>query len=183
LNEVAALIKAEDSTRPVSTIWGGTAGLGEMVAAMPAIDVWGINVYQGLDNQSVFDTWQSASEKPMYLGEYGADAWDSRGQGQENLAAQDEAVGILTRQLIDHYAIGSSGVALGGFIFEWADEWWKDGAGSPSVQDTAGIAPGGGPHPDQVFNEEYWGLVDIERNPRPAYGTIRDLYLPLADAQ
>lgn len=183
LKEVAALIKAADPTRPVSTIWGGTAGLGEMVDAMPEIDVWGINAYQGRDNASVFDAWQSISEKPMYLGEYGVDAWDSRGEGHENLAAHEEAVGALTQQLIDNYTDGSSGVALGGFIFEWSDEWWKDAAGSPAVQDKAGIVPegSGGPYPDGVFNEEYWGLVDIDRNPRPAYNALAELYLPLAD--
>ena len=144
--------------------------------AMPLIDIWGINAYRGIDHRELFDAWAAASDKPMYLGEYGADAWDSRGSGQLNLEAQAEATRELTVQIMDRYTGREGGVASGGFIFEWADEWWKDASGSPDVQDTGGAAPGGGPHPDQVFNEEFWGIVDIERNPRPAYEVLRELY-------
>jgi beta-galactosidase/beta-glucuronidase len=176
INEAAALIRAIDDEHPISTIYGELEGLADDYAAMPDIDLWGINTYRGLSHGSLFDQWQALGDKPMYLGEYGADAYDSRGQGQVNVAAQAEAVSALTRELIDNYATAGAGVTLGGFVFEWADEWWK--AGQPNVQDAGGAAPGGGPHPDATFNEEYWGIVDIDRIPRPAYDALGDLYAP-----
>jgi beta-galactosidase/beta-glucuronidase len=176
INQAAALIKSADPLHPISTIYGELDGLAENVAAMPDIDLWGINTYRGLSHGNLFTQWQSIGSKPMYLGEYGADAFDSRGQGQVDVESQALAVSSLTQELIDNYATGGGGVTLGGFVFEWADEWWK--AGDPNVQDRGGVAPGGGPHPDATFNEEFWGIVDIERKPRPAYDGLKALYAP-----
>ena len=176
LNAAAAAIKAADPAHPVSTVYGELDGLAESIAAMPDIDIWGVNAYRGISFGDLFARYASLGNKPFYLGEYGADAYDSRGAGKLDLASQAEATTKLTRELIDHY-VGPDvdlGVTLGGFVFEWSDEWWK--AGSPDTQDTGGVAPGGGPYPDSTFNEEYWGVVDIERSPRPAYDALKALY-------
>jgi hypothetical protein len=177
LNEAAARILAIDDTHPIVTVYGEIPS-SETVAAMPLIDVWGINAYRGLGFGSLFDQFAAVSDKPMFLAEYGADAYDAN-QDAVNLAAQAEATEALTQELLDHgAALGSDGPCLGGTIFEWADEWWKDGEGSADIQEPGGIAPGGGPHPDQTFNEEWWGVVDIDRNPRPAYEALKALYTP-----
>ena len=143
----------------------------ELVEATPWVDVWGLNVYRGLSFGSLFTEWAAVSDKPMFVSEYGADAWDSR-VNRVDVASQAEAVEALTREIM------ASDVALGGTLFEWSDEWWKDEGGDPWVQDSGGIAPGGGPHPDATFNEEWWGVVDIDRNTRPAYTRLQRLYRP-----
>lgn len=175
LNEVARLIKAEDPSRPVATIHGELPSSATL-AALSNVDVWGINVYRGIGFGSMFDDWRALSDKAMFVSEYGADAYDA-GIGSYDPASQALAVAALAGELHDNAtALHDSGVTLGGTVFELADEWWKDPAGSASEQDVGGSAPGGGPYPDGVFNEEWWGLVDIDRQPRPAYESLREVF-------
>ncbi len=177
LNQAAAAIKAADTTHPVATIYGELGDLAAAVSAMPDVDLWGINTYRGISHGDLFSAFAAITEKPMFLGEYGADAYNAN-QGAYDPASQASATKVLTQELIDHYVTETGGVTVGGFIFEFADEWWKDASGSPAEQDVGGIAPGGGPYPDQTFNEEFWGIVDIDRAPRPAYQELKLLYAP-----
>lgn len=175
LNEAIALIKAEDSSHPVATIYGELPSA-ETLQAMPGVDLWGINAYRGLSFGALFSDWALLSDKPMFLGEYGADAYNAT-LGAYDPESQALAVGALTRELLDRStALSSEGVTLGGAVFEWADEWWKDTEGALDAQDIGGVAPGGGPYPDQTFNEEWWGIVDIRREPRPAYAALREAF-------
>ncbi len=155
INEAAELIRAADDAHPISTIYGELGGIEAQIAAMPNIDLWGVNAYRGISFGDLFTQFAAASTKPMYLGEYGADAYDSRNGGKVDVDAQGVATKALTEEIIDNYAAPSGGTTLGGFVFEWADEWWK--GGNPAAHDTGGTAPGGGPYPDQTFNEESLG--------------------------
>ena len=173
VSEVATLIKMADATHPVISAYGEVPSAA-VLAAMPNIDIWGINAYRGISFGDLFTVWQSRSTKPMFLSEYGADAYNANLPGYDptSQALADE---MLTQELLDHSSARTqNGVTLGGTIFEWADEWWK--AGSPATQEVGGSAPGGGPYPDQTFNEEYWGLVDVDRNPRAAYTALAKLF-------
>merc|ERR1711879_381542 len=85
---------------------------------------------------------------------------------------------MLTEEIVQNSVL-TGGVCLGGLIFELADEWWKDGEGDHTQQDVGGVAPGAGPYPDSVFNEEWWGLVKIDRTPRKAFNAFRDVAMPI----
>jgi hypothetical protein len=143
---------------------------------MPEIDVWGINAYRGLSFGDLFDAWRARSDKPLFIAEYGADAYNATLPGYDP-ESQAVAAAALTREILEQ-ATGSRGGApvLGGTLFEWNDEWWKDPTGSLSEQDVGCVAPGTGPYPDQVFNEEWWGVVDLDRNPRPAFDRLRAVF-------
>lgn len=173
IKNVAAVVKGLDRSHPTATAYGELPPQA-LVNEMNDIDIWGLNVYSGLTFGDRFNRWKSLSGKPMYFGEFGADAINGK-----NLDVNSQAV--ATQALLGEIETNLSArdpgnAALGGSIFEWNDEWWKDGKGSPAAQDVGGIAPGGGPYPDSTFNEEYWGVVDIDRNPRPAYQRLKDAY-------
>jgi hypothetical protein len=178
LQRIAAALHQLDPGRPVATVYGELPDAAT-VTSMPDVDVWGLNIYRGISFGDLFDRWPERGATPMFLSEYGADAWDARNGGMENDQAQADATLALTQEILDHSAARSdTAVTLGGTVFEWADEWWKDSQGSADQHDVGGSAPGGGPYPDQTFNEEWWGIVDIDRNPRPAYDQLRSLYVP-----
>jgi len=175
LNEAAALILAIDTSHPIVTVYGEVPSE-ETLAQMPDIDIWGINAYRGISFGDLFSVWGERSDKPMFLAEYGADAYNATTDSVDP-ESQAMATRELTQEIADHgIAFHADGVALGGTIFEWSDEWWKDSAGSLSEQDVGGIAPGGGPYPDSTFNEEWWGIVDIDRVPRPAYDALGEVF-------
>ena len=75
------------------------------------------------------------------------------------------------------------GNAIGGFLFEWMDEWWKAGPPpqyDPAIHDIVGQF--GGPFPDGWSYEEWYGVVGqgdgknspYERQLRKAYFMYKD---------
>ena len=164
VKQVVDIIKTQDNTRPVATIYGEIPDANTL-QELSNVDVWGLNVYRGISFGDIFTSFAALSSKPMFFAEYGADAFNAL-VNAEDQAAQAEATTKLTEEIVSNSA-SQGGICLGGFVFEFADEWWK--AGNPSTHDNGGSAPGGGPYPDSTFNEEWWGLVDVDRNPRQAY--------------
>jgi hypothetical protein len=178
LNEAAALVRAADTTHPIVSVYGEVPAV-DTLEAMPDIDIWGINAYRGISFGDLFEVWAERSAKPMFLAEYGADAYNAS-IDQYDPESQAMATRALTQEIADHaVAFSPTGVAIGGTIFEWSDEWWKDTGGTNDTHDVGGIAPGGGPYPDQTFNEEWWGLVDVERVTRPAYDALGEVFSAL----
>lgn len=177
IQEVLTLVRSLDEHSPISVNYGELPSPSTLEAL--DADIWGLNIYRSDDFEDLFLSWKDLSSKPIYIGEYGADAIDNRnGDGRYAPDSQAYAVETLTNQIVSQYASTGDGQVLGGALFEFSDEWWKDAKGDPTVHDIGGIAPGGGPYPDLEFNEEWWGIVDIDRNPRPAYQAIQRIYSP-----
>jgi len=178
----AAEIKRNDLTHPVATNYGELPDA-DTLSKLNNVDMWGLNAYRGKDFGTFFEDFRARSDLPMYIGEYGADAWDVnrypdiQPKGSCNLTAQADATRELTLQINRESSI-YGGAVTGQFIFSLADEWWKDPNGKPDEHEISDGAPGQGPWPDQKFNEEWWGIVDIWRVPRPAYHVYADIPNP-----
>lgn len=196
LVEAATIIRSLDAIHPISTSYGEIPFHTDDSPQHPdilssidfqrlneAVDIWGLNVYsqdtfknhQGIPRARIM---KELTGKPLYFSEYGADAFDTKLR-RVNERAQAHATHKLTQEIVDDLAWnGKNGNVLGGTIFEFSDEWWK-APGSHHQQDDGGYAPGNGPFPDGVFNEEYWGLVTIDRQVRSAYFELAEIYQSL----
>jgi hypothetical protein len=138
-----------------------------------------MNVYRWDHPEAIFSEWAAVSSKPMYLSETGADSYmTSAGHGYEkgeNELAQADANKKILDDVFRHTDV-CSGVAL----FSFTDGWWK--AGSPDTQDTGGSAPNSGGVPyDGAANEEYWGMVDIDRNKKMTFAVVKEKYNAFSD--
>jgi hypothetical protein len=181
LKNSARYIKLLDTKHPVSTDISASALKNESFWAtllhLKSVDLFGLNVYDGLSFGDRFQQWASHMKKPLYIGEFGADAFNTTINTEDNASQEVATRSLVTEMLNNLSAFNPNHVLVGGCIFEWNDEWWKDPKGSLNTHNSGGMTePGEGPYPDYVFNEEWWGIVDIDRNPRPAYSTLKELY-------
>ena len=173
LNTIAGEIKLIDQSHPVGTAHGELP-TSEILDANPAIDVWGMNVYRWDVPGPIYAQWEAISNKPMYLSEAGADSYmkiSNLGFSEGiNEAAQATANAKIIEVVLSNREIGS-GVAL----FSFTDGWWK--AGNPTTQDIGGWAPNSSGVPyDGAPNEEFWGIVDIDRTKKQTYFIIQDRF-------
>jgi len=190
----AALVKGLDTNHPVATSYGDIninapelrlVDTGNYVNnVVPSVDIWALNIYRGSTFGTVFSQWQSITSKPMFIGEFGTDAFRTTNpssdppQGVVDEAMQAQWDSALWADLANNLsATTPSKVAVGGLIFEFQDEWWK--VQPPGSQQTGGFVSSGG-HPDNFANEEFFGILDIDRRPRQAYTAFRSLFTPCA---
>lgn len=178
----ALQVKSLDASHPVASI------LGEINYPTPddvhgivndictAVDVWGANIYRGPEFYALFSEWQAISNKPLFLSEFGTDAFHTTSWwppvGAENGTAQANYLDTLWRDIVPELsASDSSKACLGGTVFEWADEWWKTSTGDPAIHDSGGYETTWNAiaHPDGFANEEWFGLVSVDRDRRLAY--------------
>jgi hypothetical protein len=133
----------------------GAAASGASDADLPYLDVWGLTAYRGRDFGDLFRTYAGRSARPLWIAEFGVDAWDHRA-GREDAAAQADYDGALWDAIAAERA-----VCVGGTVMAYSDEWWK--AGDPQRQQ-----PGGFPNPffpDGQMDESYFGVVAVSRDP------------------
>ena len=173
LNTAAGKIHEIDKSKPVSTAHGEIPD-NLAISSLQNIDVWGLNVYRWDDPSTIFNELKNLSSKPMYLSEAGSDSYmtiEKLGylKGENQLAQADANSKILNS------VFKNSNIVSGVLIFQFIDGLWK--AGNPEKQDIGGWAPNsiGVPY-DGAPNEEYWGILDIDRNKKKTFEIIKEKF-------
>ena len=177
LNNAAKLIHENDPSHPVTTAHGELPD-SLALSLSENIDVWGMNVYRWDDPTTIFAEWSAISSKPMYLSEAGGDSFmtitkDGYAEGNNEKAQADANKNILNS------VFSATDVCSGVAVFSFTDGWWK--AGNTEAQDPGGWAPNstGVPY-DGTPNEEYWGIVDIDRNKKATFIVLKEKYNDLS---
>jgi len=180
MNFIGGAVKAAASTKLVGVVNADDAGsVANFNASMTNMDVWFLQIYRGQTFGTLFSSYSNASTKPMFITEFGIDAFNNAA-GQEypnNAQIVADYFEGLWREILTNRPIDS-----GGCVFSYSDEWWKYNGGNSTNHDT-----GGGSNvnfPDGVDNSEWWGIYSVATNgtnlnvltPRALFYKIKDLW-------
>ncbi|MCY1032393.1 hypothetical protein OV207_13055 [Corallococcus sp. BB11-1] len=165
--EATRTVKRRDTNHPVSIANGDLQYIDLIAKHCQDMDVLGTNVYRGATARDLFAEVKQKLNKPVFFSEFGADAYDAKA-GREDHVAQAEYLRTQWEQIyLESYGQGLSGTAVGGFVFQWVDGWWKMGQeANLSIHDTTASWPNGGYTSDFVpgqnnMNEEWFGIAAL----------------------
>lgn len=182
LNEVAEMIHELDPNHPVAIGNLGTGLSDYYNKYAPAIDILGANLYMGTGGfGTIWSDVKRDFDRPLLITEYGADAFDEALKDTNEQAQSDYHYGNLRDIVLNQAGGVYQGNSIGGIIFEYLDEWWKDTHGHP--EDVQQRKP---QYPSASFDgynhEEWFGIVGqgsgqhspFERRLRKAYFMYKD---------
>lgn len=174
LNDAALKTKKADVKRPVATAHGELPD-SLALAMCPDLDIWGMNVYRWDNPEPLFAEWEKVSTKPMYFSEAGADSYMTIEKSGYKQGVNEKAQADATKNILEE-TFRNQDICSGLTLFAFVDEFWK--AGNPNQQDPGGWAPNSSGVPyDGAPNEEYWGILTIERNKKLAFDVVKEFYL------
>jgi len=181
VNQLAEKIKQIDPSRPVIMGLGETQYLDTLTKLIPDVDVVGLIAYRGDKFDGLFDDYSKKLAKPVIALEYGADSYNAQ-TGAVDEPAQAQYLQSLWKDLRQSTTMDrASGTALGGFLYEWVDQWWRADANNPSswkVQDTSAQWSSASYRYDYDVpgnlnvNEEWFGLNKLVTDPQNPSTTV-----------
>ena len=173
MNNAAKKIKQIDKNHPVSTAHGEIPN--KKAREMGSnIDIWGINVYRWDDPTPLIEEWEKVSNLPLYFSETGSDSYMTKDYNEFKKGINEDAQAAANHNIIKN-VFKMKDRLTGIIIFQFVDGLWK--AGNPEIQDIGGWAPNsiGVPY-DGSPNEEFWGIVDINRNKKKTFEVIKKFF-------
>ncbi len=189
-DEIIQVIKERDPGRLVAIANGDVQYIEVIAEECKHLDVLACNVYRGISARDLFDVVEKHLGIPVMFSEFGADAWDAKSMREDQVTQARYLLGQWEEIYEQSWGKGRAGNAIGGFIFQWSDGWWKyDQESRLDIHDTNASWPNGG-YPDYVpgennMNEEWWGITakgyPDERGlfyvyPRAAYYALKQAF-------
>lgn len=124
-SEVIAAGTAIDPNHPFTIVNGDIQYIDLIAEYLKDMKVLGVNAYRG---PSFTNLWAEVAKKldlPVVFLEFGSDAFNARrleeDQRSQALLLKDQWQEMYNKA----YGNGEEGNSIGGFVFEWRDEWWK----------------------------------------------------------
>lgn len=189
--EVVDAIHAADPAHPVAIANGDAQYLDLVKSEVPNLDIFGTNVYRGASARDLFQVVRDTLGIPVLYTEFGADAFDAKANREDSLTQARYLLAQWRELYLQARGQGGVGNAIGGFVFQWDDGWWKHKQDEAlDVHDTTASWSNGGYPEDWVegrnnMNEEWFGICakgppDASGHyplyPRPAYYALQAVW-------
>jgi beta-galactosidase/beta-glucuronidase len=195
IDELAAEIKKIDPNHPVALGNGESSFLDIAAENCPNIDLLAIIIYRGRTFGNIFENIRNIFDKPIILSEFGCDSYDAY-RKKENQNIQSEFILDQWKKIYNNSTVSGNqaGNVLGGFLFEWTDEWWKFNEGYPEGwsehNPEAGWSNGSYYYDIRAkhnlnMNEEWFGIISLQRRqendlnkrvPKKAYFNLKEYF-------
>jgi hypothetical protein len=135
-----------------------------IVKLCPELDLLGSNAYRGKNFTALWKDVHKKLDLPVALFEFGSDAFNAK-TGKEDEKSQARFFKTQWQDMYANaYGNGRVGNSIGGFVFEWRDEWWKfKQTENLNVHDDNASWANGGYSFDWIngknnMNEEWFGI-------------------------
>jgi len=131
------------------------------------LDIWGVNVYRGNSFLDLFSEFATKSDKPLWISEYGIDAWHTNDPQNPSNGYEDQDTQAQWAEYLWDETVANNDVAIGASLMEYCDEWWKPNPQGwhSTTHDYGGFEKPSSP--DGFSNEEWFGVMEIEEDPLP----------------
>lgn len=177
--EIIRAVKEHDPDRPVAIVNGDLQYIDIIAEECSDVDILGVNVYRGISARDMFQVVRDRLGVPVLFAEFGADAWNAKEMREDQVSQARYLIGQWQEMYEQASGQGRVGNAIGGFVFQWSDGWWKFGQEIRlDLHDTNASWPNAGYVEDFVagannMNEEWWGIC---AKGRPDDNGLYDLY-------